>query len=211
MPDFDPIFTPRKLKAVLRQPLPGREAQFSMAPDGRELGDPRHYDDAAVLVAVHRQAGRWGIPLIHRAEDGYAHGGQVSFPGGRLEPDETLSLCAAREAEEEIGVNRATIEQLGALTPLPIPVSRFVIHPFVATIPDDASFTPDPREVQRVLFLPLDRLLAPDARKTGEITLPGRRLRDIPYLELDGLRIWGATAMVLGEFAAVLRASLDAD
>ncbi|GBE29569.1 putative NUDIX hydrolase [bacterium BMS3Bbin04] len=162
------------------------------------------YQDAAVLIALHRCDGEFGFPLIVRAESEYAHGGQVGLPGGRLEPGESLENCALRESEEEIALPRAKVKLLGQLTSLPVPVSEHLIHTFVGLTEDDIHLQPDSREVKAILFMPVKKLLSRDTIHTGEFATPRGTLADVPYFELNEHHIWGATAMILSELKALL-------
>ena len=132
----------------------------------------------------------------------------ISLPGGRANVGEGLAVCALRESEEEIFLQRSDISLLGELTTLPIPVSRHLVHPFVGLAADNLLLRPDPREVQDILFMSVAKLLDPDTAKYGGVAIPGGRYY-APYFELENHRIWGATAMILSELRAVLRAIVD--
>ena len=137
-----------------------------------------------------------------RAE-GLRHGGQVSLPGGVVDPGETFEQAALREAHEEVALPLAGVEVLGALTPLDIHVSGFRLHPIVAIDRTRPRLTPSDSEVARILEVSVDALL--DARHlvTTERTRDGVTYM-VPAFKLDEVEIWGATAMVLAEFAALL-------
>lgn len=142
------------------------------------------------------------IVLTVRA-DGLRHGGQVSLPGGGVEPGETLEQAALREAHEEIALPLGAVRLLGALTPLDIPVSGFRLHPIVGMTETQPLLMPADGEVAGILEAAVDQLLDPAnlVRATRE--------RDgieyiVPAFRVCGHDIWGATAMVLAEFLAVL-------
>jgi 8-oxo-dGTP pyrophosphatase MutT (NUDIX family) len=162
---------------------------------------------AAALLLLYAHDGEWWLPLTVRVPGLRAHGGQVSLPGGRLDhPDETVAAAALREAHEEIGVAPADVDVLGALTPLPIAVSGYLLHPIVGVAAQRPAFVLAPDEVDRVIEVPIVRLLQPDAINWERRALsagPNGTL-DVPYFDIDGARVWGATAMVLAEFIAVL-------
>ncbi len=147
------------------------------------------------------------MPLTVRLAALRSHGGQVSLPGGRLDrPDEPVAVAALREAHEEIGVDPADVDVLGVLTPLPIAVSGYLLHPVVGAAARRPAFVLAPDEVERVIEMPIARLLQPDA-----ITWERRALQnasgaslDVPYFDISGARVWGATAMILAEFIALL-------
>jgi 8-oxo-dGTP pyrophosphatase MutT (NUDIX family) len=143
------------------------------------------------------------IVLTVRAEGLGRHSGQVSLPGGVSEPGETLPQAAVREAHEEIGLPVEHVRILGALTPLDIPVSGFRLHPIVGTLDERPPLTAAAGEVARILDVPLDALLDPSRLVTVERTREGRTII-APAFEVCGVEIWGATAMVLAEFLALI-------
>jgi 8-oxo-dGTP pyrophosphatase MutT (NUDIX family) len=125
------------------------------------------------------------------------------LPGGRIDLGETAEAAALREASEEIGVNPASVRILGALTPLYVLVSRFLVTPFVGVTASRPDFRIAEREVAELIEAPLDqlrdrRILHWDSRT------PEGFLIDFPYFSLGHHRVWGATAMMLGEFVSVL-------
>ncbi len=199
------MIEPERLHQQLNLVLPGPAAQLSMAPLGREIDvQTDSYHDAAVLIALHRREGEWCFPLIVRVEDEYAHGGQIGLPGGRVEVGESFIDCALRESEEEISLPVSGTEVLGALTPLAVPVSQHLIHPFVGISTDGVRLEPDHREVAEILFMPVRHFLDSANMHIGEVSSGQRRLVDVPYFALNEHIIWGATAMILAELRQVL-------
>ena len=198
------------LRRRLASPLPGLEAQLRMAPRPRPGWDPRGVPDglrpAAALVLVYPHAGEWHVPLTVRGSWMRQHTGQVSLPGGRVDPGETIEQAALREADEEVGVPPSDVELLGRLTPLHIPVSGHLLHPVVGMMPVRPDFRLAATEVERLLEVPLARLRAPEAVRHEQMMRerPPRVLMDVPYFAVDGAKVWGATAMVLAEFLAVV-------
>jgi 8-oxo-dGTP pyrophosphatase MutT (NUDIX family) len=161
-------------------------------PSLRSLRSPRFHPDrdpAHIILTVRADALR--------------HGGQVSLPGGVVDPGETFEQAALREAHEEVALPLAQVRVLGELTPLDIPVSGFRLHPIVAVHPTRPQLTPSDGEVARILEISVDELL--DPRHFVTVT----RERDgivyhVPAFRIAGVEIWGATAMVLAEFLALL-------
>ena len=142
------------------------------------------------------------IILTVRA-DALRHGGQVSLPGGVVDPGETFEQAAMREAHEEVALALDEVRVLGALTPLDIPVSGFRLHPVVATYRGRPQLTPSDGEVARILEVGVDELLDPVRLITAERHRDGVAYA-VPAFRIAGVEIWGATAMVLAEFLAVL-------
>jgi 8-oxo-dGTP pyrophosphatase MutT (NUDIX family) len=143
------------------------------------------------------------ILLTVRADTLGRHGGQVSLPGGVIDPGETFEHAALREAHEEVGLAQEQVRVLGALTPLDIPVSGFRLHPIVGASETRPRLTPAHGEVARILEIDVDELLAPDClvhtpRERDGVTLT------VPGFHVHGVEIWGATAMVLAEFLSLL-------
>jgi ribosomal protein S18 acetylase RimI-like enzyme len=141
------------------------------------------------------------------------HKGQISLPGGRHEPqDADYRETALREAREELGVTLENVEVLCSLSSLYIPPSNFYIYPTVAYCPYPPDFQPDPNEVAELIEVPVATLLDPQTRVVEEWTLPQYNNMQVmmPYYRIGRHKVWGATAMVLAEFAAMLMDELHA-
>ena len=133
-----------------------------------------------------------------------SHAGQVSLPGGAVEAGESIEDAALREAHEEIGRRSgADVRVLGRLTPLHIPVSGFVLHPIVGVADARPSYRLAAQR-GRAARRALPRRPARSRVRAGTSRAPGTACaRDVPYFALDGLVVWGATAMVLAEFIEI--------
>ena len=203
--DFDVVVA--RLAAGLQAPLPGPAAQALLAPEPRrrwpEGFNPASIRDAAGLLLVFPVGGRPHIVLTLRAGTLGRHSGQVSLPGGVIEPGETIEQAALREAHEEVGLTTADAHVIGLLTPLDIPVSGFRLHPVVATAARRPALAPADGEVESILEIPLDDLCDRSCLGSSEAERDGRPLR-IPAFRVAGHEIWGATAMVLAEFLSLL-------
>ncbi len=207
-----PELTLAMVRTALRLPLPGRTAQLSMAVrprpgDRSDLPHPCPHE-AGVLLLLYRRHHQLVLPLTRRTETVQSHKGQVSLPGGAREPhDETLVDTAVRETCEELGIREHSVQVIGALTPLYIPVSGYCAHPYVAHAERAPVFRPQPEEVAEVLEAPLWQLLDPSTRGVTTHVRDGQRYR-VPFYQLRQHQVWGATAMILGEFVALLRQTM---
>ncbi len=152
--------------------------------------------EAAVLVPLYVREDELHAVFTKRREDLRRHPGEISFPGGRKDhPDEELRLTALREAEEEIGLDPASVELLGMLQPVSTFVTGYLIYPHVGLI-EPIDWKPSPNEVELVLELPLPALL--DGFAIRPITRRGFTFDTDTYIVGDHL-IWGATARILGD------------
>ncbi|MGB0862927.1 MAG: NUDIX hydrolase [Saprospiraceae bacterium] len=203
----------KKLKHQLSQPLPGIEAQAKMSSFRRKMKDfnyaipeiPKR--EAAVMCLLFPKNNQWHIALIERAaHEKDKHSGQISFPGGKYEEsDKTYKYAALRETEEEIGIPMNDMTVIGKLTQLYIPVSDYLVHPFVAYCSKAPIFTPEINEVALILQPSIEHLLNPNTIQEKTFNSPnGWELKDVLHYSVEGKIVWGATSMILSEFLAVV-------
>ncbi len=200
-----------KISNAFQQPLPGKPAQYKMAAMDRprnqviQLKNPK---DASVLILLYPKNNEPHLVLIERTSrhKNDRHAGQISLPGGSHDPTDTdFEMTAIREAHEEVGVVTKDIQILGQITDLPVPVSNFLVHPFVGYCNNTPTFTPEEAEVKSILEVPLSHLQNPSTKQIKDLVAPGNfKLTNVPYFEIDRHVLWGATAMILSEFLSML-------
>ncbi len=211
MIDFDrlsPLEFADALRRTLARGLPGRIAQRSMTPElayGRHHGPvPSNARRAAVLLALEPAAAGWSLPAILRPATMKTHAGQVSLPGGMIESNETPAETALRECEEELGVPGDSLQVLGALAPVYVFISNFEVTPIVALSAQPLVLRPSAAEVAEVVPLPLAQLVDPACRASHLIRRQQLVFR-APYYAIAGRQVWGATSLILAEFAELLQ------
>jgi 8-oxo-dGTP pyrophosphatase MutT (NUDIX family) len=197
-----------KLRDRLARTLPGLDAQLRFAPvPPRDGWTPGHLPPdariAAALLLLYPGEHGISLPLTLRASGLRRHAGQISLPGGATDPGETLAQAALREAREEIGIEPAHVRVLGELTPVHVLVSGFTLHPVVGVTDRAPVFRPADEEVEKVLEVSIDALRDASAIRRGTRIREGVAV-EYPYFDLLGGQVWGATAMVLGEFITLL-------
>jgi 8-oxo-dGTP pyrophosphatase MutT (NUDIX family) len=163
--------------------------------------------ESAVLAPLYRDAdGRVRLVFIRRSPFG-RHGGQIAFPGGRREPEDAdLLSTALREAEEEIGLERRSVEILRALPIVDVTATGFQIAPFLGRLNGPPPvWRRQETEIDEILEVPLDDLTNPDAHAVETWQLPGwPQARVIPYYRIGPYKLWGATYRILGSIREFL-------
>lgn len=172
----------------------GRLSDLLLDPIEAGALDAHGSKDAAVLIAIFGWPGRPGIVLTERRHDMRRHAGEIAFPGGRADPGEDLVACALREANEEIGLDPAAVDVVGALQPTSTVVTSYRVLPVVGLIPAGLAHRLSPEEVERVIELDLDALR--DGFAMRRLIRRGVPFRT-PTYEADGDFVWGATARML--------------
>lgn len=198
------------LEERLASSLPGHAAHAKMAPfKGRAKPDVITVEGkdarrAATLILIYPLDDESGILLTKRRKELRDHSGQISLPGGALEEGETPEQAALREGFEEVGVSQDSPRLLGRLTPLYIPPTNFSVWPIVAWLAERSAFTIQEAEVEALIEVPLALLLDEEIRQKAPRTTPSGTLQ-VPLFNVFGHEVWGATAMILAEFVALLR------
>lgn len=194
------------LQQRLQQPLPGVAAHLLMSHREREeyfkqYSIPEHARLGSVMLLLYEKQGRIHLPLMVRTEDGRVHSGQVSLPGGKVDAiDESYGATALRETEEEIGIPRSDIRMIGGLTPIYIPPSNFLVHPFIGWVDTPPQFTPNRDEVAHLLEAEIEGIFDPGHYVSKTLVLRNGKQVETPAFIYREQRIWGATAMILSEF-----------
>ena len=199
--------------------------QRGQVPDGVAIADelgpsrvvnesslsPSQPINSAVLAVLFEEAGEARLILTRRASSLRSHAGQVSFPGGRLDPGEDAPAAALREAYEEIALNPAQVSMEGWIHPVFTLVSASLIMPLVATVPARPHVVASPAEVERVFDVPLRDLADPEIFHEERWSFPGRPVPDgtdgsfpVWFFEVEGELIWGATARMIHELLQVV-------
>lgn len=193
-------------------PLPGFEAHYAMAAGKQRWAHaqqniPPHARLGAVLILFyqHPTTHQLTIPLTLRHAYPGVHGGQVSFPGGKWESaDPSLSHTALRETHEEIGIEPSQVQLLGALSPLYIVPSNFLVHPFIGVAHTPLTFHADPAEVAELIETPIAHFYNTEVVKEMTIDYGQGISFTAPYYDVSNQRVWGATAMIINELLQIL-------
>lgn len=182
---IDRLRTPADVQAVI-SPLP-------QSPEDPPFPGARA---SSVLVALVEGDAGCEVVLTRRSRHLRHHRGEVSFPGGRMDPGESPVDTALREAEEEIGLDRRSVEVLGGLEPVSTWVSSSYIMPVVARCSPPPRWTLNPAEVDRVFTVPLVELTRADTYRSEWWGVPPDDL-EVHFFELDDETVWGATGRIL--------------
>ncbi len=198
----------------LNRPLPGPKAHLAMAPypkilmgegkeDIKEWTAPADARRGAVLCLLCPDAlGRPSVLLTRRSDKLKHHRGQISFPGGGIEANETPLHAALREAREEVGLSPEHPKALGQISNLYIPPSRNFVTPILAVADEMPPLFPEPSEVDEVFWVNIERLALPETVKFSADINPG--YGQVPYFDVHPKTpLWGATAMMLNELLTI--------
>ncbi len=202
----------KRIVNVTKMELPGEQLHLAMAPiqrilelkrKAREMQNARK---AGVMMLFYPDnEGETYFVLILRKSYKGVHSGQVGFPGGKLEPEDTsLQVAAIRETEEEVGVPSEKINVLRALTELYIPPSNFFVQPYLGYMTETPSFIAQEEEVEAIIEVPLSHFMDDGIHITKTLSTSYAQSIEVPAFLLNGHVVWGATAMMLNEVRTML-------
>jgi 8-oxo-dGTP pyrophosphatase MutT (NUDIX family) len=190
--------------------LPGINAQLLMAPTHR-INDIRSglkskdSVKSSVLILLYPEEEKIKTVVMLRPAYNGVHSGQISLPGGKWEiSDIDMATTALRETYEEIGVHPSTIRLLGQLSPLYIPPSNYLVFPYIGISDNKPEFLKDPSEVQEIIEIDIAELLNKDTCTKRRLPFNDGSSLEVPCYTFSETIIWGATAMILSEFIALL-------
>ncbi|MBE8723783.1 NUDIX hydrolase [Flavobacterium hungaricum] len=201
---------------IIPAALPAISSHLKMAPKERIEG-LKNLDTAAlnarmagVMMLFYPKEEQTHLVLIVRNSYEGVHSAQIAFPGGKFENEDfNLENTALRETQEEIGIDREKIEVIRHFTPMYIPPSNFLVHPFLGIAKEELAFYPDIREVASIIELPLSVFLNDEIIIEARLSTSYGANILVPAFNIQNHIVWGATAMILSELRDVLKLVLD--
>jgi len=204
--DFQRFIT--QLKITINNDLPGEESHQKMRviyDQSIELSFSKiNSIPAAVLILLYLADNEIYFFLTKRTDELKHHKGQISLPGGTQEGNEKLIDTALRETQEEIGINKTSISIIGTITPLFVPVTGFMIYPFIGYSLNKLDPKVDPVEVAAIFSVNISDLLNKENRTIEQRNIRGYDVQ-VPYFKLNDYKVWGATSMILSEFRDLIK------
>jgi len=204
--DFQRFIT--QLKITINNDLPGEESHKKMRviyDQSIELPFSKiNSTQAAVLILLYLVDNEIYFFLTKRTDELKHHKGQISLPGGTQEGNEKLIDTALRETQEEIGINKTSISIIGTITPLFVPVTGFMIYPFIGYSLNKLDPKVDPVEVAAIFSVNISDLLNKENRTIEQRNIRGYDVQ-VPYFKLNDYKVWGATSMILSEFRDLIK------
>jgi 8-oxo-dGTP pyrophosphatase MutT (NUDIX family) len=198
------------IKDKLKKGLPGFRSHQSMSPIDRPIKGMDNfnieaYRKSAVLICCYPHQNEVYTALIKRKAYEGVHSAQFSFPGGRYEDQDLyLEQTALREAEEEVNISPAEVNIISSLTEVCIPVSNFIVYPFLSTTQHRPNFIPDKTEVDFILELPINEIVSTQNITTSKVKMGNGLKAEVPCFKFDEHIVWGATALMLAELKELL-------
>lgn len=200
---------------IVNQQLPALTAHAKMAPVSRlPTLDPEYYKDnnprrSAVMMLFYPKDEMANLVLIKRNAYEGVHSSQISFPGGKAEPeDKDLAATAVRETFEEVGVVPSDIDVIMPFSDIYIPPSNFLVSPYLGISLAEPSFIPNPDEVVEIIELPLDVFLDDSIVIETELQTSYAQRMSVPAFKVGQHIVWGATAMILSELKETIKSVL---
>lgn len=194
------------------QVLPGEESHAEAMPlkrpfTSQALNSSENLRQSAVGIVVYPQEDVWKSVLIQRPTYEGTHSDQIAFPGGKMDADDpNLEFTARRECYEEIGLPIDLGTCIGSLTRVYIPVSQFIVEPYIFFVEELPLLQADAREVASIIHFDLSVLRDDQILQRTDMRFKdGITRKDIPYYAIEGKVVWGATAMMLAELRAILK------
>jgi 8-oxo-dGTP pyrophosphatase MutT (NUDIX family) len=205
----EPVEIITQIHDTVRLGLPGREAHFRLSPAVQEkYYQPRpDHRKAGVLFLLYPKEGHWHTCYIKRSsrDERDKHAGQIGLPGGKLEKDDIdMAFTSLRETEEEIGVNKKDIQLVTPLTTLYVFASNFLVYPHVGIIDYTPQFIKQEEEVDEIVEISLQYLVHEMNTSVIDLQLRDLTLKSVPYYDLTGHVLWGATSMITSEFRSIM-------
>jgi len=201
----------RFLEQRLSDPLPGREAHQKMMPvpvdpnvEIPEASIDSSGHPSGVLVPIYPDRKNNLHVILTLRTDSIRHAGQISFPGGRSDQDESVVETALRETKEEIGISSSDVSVKGTLTPFYLYRSHNQITPVVGLLDKKPDMRRNPHEVEEIITVKLDTLLTEGYIKNEQWELAHNSFR-VPYWNFHRVPLWGATAMIMSELLEIYR------
>ena len=206
MMDFQRFIT--QLEITITNDLPSEKSQQKMRVNyDQSIGLPFSINNstpAAVLILLYLEDNEIYFFLTKRTDELENHKGQISLPGGTQEGNEKLIDTALRETQEEIGINKTSISIIGKITPLFVPVTGFMIYPFIGYSLNKLDPKMDPVEVAAIFSVNISDLLNKENRTIEQRNIRGYDVQ-VPYFKLNDYKVWGATSMILSEFRDLIK------
>ncbi len=210
------VFSKQVFADILRQPLPGMVAHKGMWVQDETSRFESHNmvaraKHSAVTLLLYPEQDDIYFLLMQRVNSKGVHSGQVSLPGGKKEPSESLLQTAMREMQEETNIQLAPEDYVGQLSPLYVPPSNFLIYPYVAYLPQKPQWKANPQEVDMLFSASLHTFLQPDTCTSFVANAYVHKQlveAEVPAFCLNNKMVWGATAMILNEFKVLVNSCL---
>lgn len=200
-----------RISNLKKIPLPGEAAHNKLAPAIRKNKlqnldiEAKKPNRAGVMAVFYPKNAQTYFVLILRKTYKGVHSNQIGFPGGRVEPEDAdLEDTALRETEEEVGINRDTIQVIRGLSKLYIPPSNFWVYPYIGILEDTPNLIPQESEVAAILEVPLSEFLAKESLVNRNLSTSYMKNIEVPAFLLNDYVVWGATGMMLSELREML-------